>query len=152
MKTTTIITLSLTTILSFIVSYFTHLVVDNVYQFLSIAVVIFADGFFGIWAGIKREGFKTFKALSVVRTFVFWIILLACVLSIERGFPGTGWLSETIVPPFLLFQVLSILKNASKIGVIHAEVLIKLLDRIDNHKDTVKKHLEEIHQQQKQDK
>ena len=152
MKTTTIITLSLTTILSFIVSYFTHLVVDNVYQFLSIAVVIFADGFFGIWAGIKREGFKTFKALSVVRTFVFWIILLACVLSIERGFPGTGWLSETIIPPFLLFQVLSILKNASKIGVIHAEVLIKLLDRIDNHKDTVKKHLEEIHQQQKQDK
>jgi len=146
MKTTTIIYLSLTTVLSFIVSYFTHIVIDNVYQFLSICVVIFADGFFGMWAGTKREGFKTYKAIKVVKTFIFWIILLSVVLSIQKGFTGVGWLSSTILPPFLIFQVISILKNASKVDLIHIDLITKYLDKIDQHKDEVKEQLEKVNE------
>jgi phage-related holin len=97
-------------------------------------VVVFADGFFGVWAGIKREGFQTFKALKVLKTFVFWIIMLACILSIEKGFKGTSWLSETIMAPFLVFQLISVLKNASMVGAIKNELLTQILDKLDKHK------------------
>jgi small basic protein len=143
MKTTTIITLSLTTLFSFVISYFNHLVIDNVYQYLAITLVIFADGFFGMWAGIKREGFKTYKAIKVIKTFVFWVILLSIVLSIQKGFHGVDWLSSTILPPFLIFQIISILKNASKVDLIPNNLVTKYLDKIDKHKDVIEEQISE---------
>jgi hypothetical protein len=134
MKTSLLITLSLTTALAFIGTYFMHLTADNIEQFLAVGLVIFADGFFGVWAGIKREGFQTFKALSVLKTFGFWVVMLAAILSIEKGFTGTGWLSETIMAPFLVFQLISILKNASMVGVVKNELLTQILDKLDKHK------------------
>ena len=130
MKTLLITTLTLTTICAFIGSYFMELTANNIEQYLSVALVIFADGFFGVWAGMKREGFQTFKAIKVLKTFGFWVVLLSVVLSIEKGFSGTSWLSETVVAPFLVFQLISILKNASMVGVVHNE----LLDKLDKHK------------------
>ena len=134
MKTSLLITLSLTTAFAFIGTYFLHLTADNIDQFLSVGLVVFADGFFGIWAGVKREGFQTRKALSVLKTFGFWTIMLAAILSIEKGFTGTSWLSETIMAPFLVFQLISILKNASMVGVVKNELATKILDKLDNHK------------------
>ena len=134
MKTSLLITLSLTTACAFIGSYFMNLTADNIEQYLSVAFVIFADGFFGVWAGVKREGFRTYKALSVLKTFVFWVVMLSAILTIEKGFTGTSWLSETIMAPFLVFQLVSILKNASMVGVIKNELLTQILDKLDKHK------------------
>jgi phage-related holin len=134
MKTGLLITLSMSTLLAFIGTYFFNLTADNAEQFLAVGLVVFADGFFGVWAGIKREGFQTFKALKVIKTFVFWIIMLACILSIEKGFTGTSWLSETIMAPFLVFQLISVLKNASMVGIVKNELLTQILDKLDKHK------------------
>ena len=134
MKTPLLIILSLTTACAFIGSYFMNLTADNIEQYLSVALVVFADGFFGVWAGIKREGFQTRKALSVLKTFGFWVIMLSVILSIEKGFSGTSWLSETIMAPFLVFQLISILKNASMVGVVKNELVTQILDRLDKHK------------------
>lgn len=134
MKTLLTSTLTLTTICAFIGSYFMELTADNIEQYLSVALVIFADGFFGVWAGMKREGFQTFKAIKVLKTFGFWTVLLSVILSIEKGFSGTSWLSETIMAPFLVFQLISILKNASMVGVVHNELLVQILDKLDKHK------------------
>lgn len=134
MKTSLLITLSLSTVLAFIGTYFLNLTADNAEQFLAVGLIVFADGFFGVWAGIKREGFKTFKALKVLKTYGFWTIMLACVLAIEKGFKGTSWLSETIMAPFMVFQLISILKNASMIGVVKNELLTQILDKLDKHK------------------
>lgn len=134
MKTSLLITLSLTTALAFIGTYFIHLTADNIEQYLSVGLVVFADGFFGIWAGIKREGFQTRRALSVLKTFGFWIVMLSAILSIEKGFSGTAWLSETIMAPFLVFQLISILKNASMVGLVKNELAVQILDRLDKHK------------------
>jgi phage-related holin len=124
----------MSTVLAFVGTYFFNLTADNIEQFLAVSLVVFADGFFGVWAGIKREGFKTFKALKVLKTYGFWIIMLACILAIEKGFTGTGWLSETIMAPFLVFQLISVLKNASMVGVVHNELLTQILDKLDKHK------------------
>ena len=53
---------------------------------------------------------------------------------VEKGFTGTAWISETVIIPFIVLQIISALKNASMAGFIKAEELNKILDRIDNHK------------------
>jgi phage-related holin len=103
-------------------------------QYLAVVAVALLDGFFGIIAGIKREGFKTYKALKVLQTIVVWIIFLTTLLIIEQGYPGTDWLSETIIFPFIFFQFISALKNASMAGFIEAKLLTQILDKIDLHK------------------
>ena len=123
-----------TTTMSFICSYFLELTMGNAEQYLGLIAVVFIDGFFGIAAGIKREGFQTRKAVRVLQRAVSWTAFLTVILMVERGFYGTGWLSETIIVPFIVLQLISALKNASMAGFIKAEDLNKLLDRIDNHK------------------
>ena len=135
MKTTKLILLSTSMSLAFICSYFMELTMQNAEQYLAIATLIFADGFFGIIAGIKREGFKTYKALKILRTLVFWIIILTVILVIEKSIPGASWLSETVVVPLVVLQLISVLKNASMAGFIKMDVVNQILDRIDIHKD-----------------
>ena len=92
------------------------------------------DGFFGIIAGIRREGFKTYKALKVIRTVFTWLVILTVILMIEKGFKGTSWLSETVMIPFMVFELISALKNASMSGFIKSDQLNQILDLIDKHK------------------
>lgn len=134
MAKSTLLILTATTTMSFLFSYFMELTLGNAEQFLGVACVVLLDGFFGIIAGIKREGFKTFKALSVLRTLGVWWIILGAILSVEKGFVGAGWMSETIIIPFLIFQLISALKNASMAGFIKMDLLNEILDKIDNHK------------------
>jgi hypothetical protein len=132
--TLTAIYFSVATMISFIFTYFFNLTIDNSDQYLGLIAVVMLDGFFGILAGTRREGFQTFKALKVLRTLITWIIFLTVLLTIEKGFPGTSWLSETILIPFIVFQVISALKNASMCGWIKSDVLNSILDKIDKHK------------------
>ena len=134
MKTLTAIYFSVATIISFIFTYFFNLTMDNYEQYLALTAVVMLDGFFGIIAGIKREGFQTRKAIKVLYTLVVWVMFLTVLLSVEKGFPGTGWISETILLPFLVFQIISALKNESMSGFIKTALLNDILDRIDNHK------------------
>jgi phage-related holin len=134
MKTVPLLAFSLTTALTFVCSYFYDLTMNNFEQYLSVIAVVLLDGFFGILAGVKREGFLTFKALKVLRTAVVWIIFTTVLLLVERGFDGTSWLSETILIPFIVFQIISALKNASMLGWIPSPLLNQILDKIDFHK------------------
>jgi len=128
------ITLASTATLGFCCSYFMDLTMANAEQFLAVVAVLLLDGFFGVIAGIKREGFKTYKALKVLKSIFTWELILTAILMIEKGFPGTGWLSETIIAPFIIFQLMSALKNASMAGFIKNELLNIILDKIDKHK------------------
>lgn len=134
MKSTLAIILSVSTVAAFLCSYFLQLTMDNAEQYLAIIALVFVDGFFGVIAGIKREGFKTYKALKVVKTAIYWVILLTLILMIERGFPGTGWLSETVTVPFIIFELISVLKNASMAGFLNSKEVNFVLDKIDKHK------------------
>jgi len=107
---------------------------QNAEQYLAVATLVFADGFFGIIAGIKREGFKTYKAIKILKTLIFWVLILTLILVIEKSIPGAGWLSETMLMPLVIFQLISVIKNASMSGFIKDDVLNKILDRIDRHK------------------
>ena len=123
-----------TSFCTYLCTYFLNLSMDNMEQYLAIVAVLWLDGIFGIWAGVKREGFKTYKALKITRNTFVWLAILTVILMVERGFAGTGWLSEIIVVPFMILQLVSALKNASMAGLIKMEELNKILDRIDKHK------------------
>ena len=134
MKSTTTFIYLPSMILGFICSYFLELTMQNAEQYLAITTLVFADGFFGVIAGIKREGFKTYKAIKILKTLIFWVVVLTLILVIEKSIPGAGWLSETMLRPLVIFQLISTIKNASMSGFIKADVLNKILDRIDRHK------------------
>jgi hypothetical protein len=118
----------------FVCSYFMEITMQNTEQYLAITALIFADGFFGVIAGVKREGFKTYKAVKILKNLLFWIIFLTVILGIEANFSGTFWLSETIITPLIIFQLISALKNASMAGFVKIDELNKILDKIDKHK------------------
>jgi phage-related holin len=136
MKSTMLfILLSFTTTFTFLCSYFFNLALDNSSQYLAVIGVAFLDGIFGIIAGVKREGFKTYKALKILKTTFTWLLILTVILMVEIGFKGTFWLSETIIMPFIVFQLISILKNASQAGFIKGSLLNEILLKIDQHKN-----------------
>jgi phage-related holin len=138
MKTTQSLIALTSMSLGFICSYFMELTMQNAEQYLAITTLVFADGFFGIIAGIKREGFKTYKAIKILRTLIFWVIMLTLILVIEKSIPGAGWLSETMLMPLVIFQLISTVKNASMAGFIKADIVNQILDNIDKHKGTRK--------------
>lgn len=121
-------------IAAFVCSYFMEITMQNAEQYLAIVALLFADGFFGVIAGIKREGFKTYKAVKILKNLLFWIIILTVILGIEANFSGTFWLSETIITPLIIFQLISTLKNASMAGFVKIDELNRILDKIDKHK------------------
>lgn len=129
----TFLLISTATTISFLCTYLLNLTMNNVEQYLAVVAAVALDGFFGIIAGIKREGFKTYKALKVLRTMMIWLMFLTSLLIIEKGFDVT-WLSETILLPFVVFELISALKNASMSGFIDAKLLTEILDKIDLHK------------------
>ena len=120
--------------LGFVCSYFMEITMQNAEQYLAITALIFADGFFGVIAGVKREGFKTYKAVKILKNLLFWVIFLTVILGIEANFSGTFWLSETIITPLIIFQLISALKNASMAGFVKIDELNRILDKIDKHK------------------
>lgn len=125
---------SLSAACAFICSYFMQLYMNNQDQYTAVIGVMFLDGIFGVIAGTKREGFKTKRALDILKNTTAWIMILSAVLMIEKGFAGTGWLSEVIIVPFMVFQLISALKNASMAGYIKVGLLNEILDKIDKHK------------------
>jgi phage-related holin len=122
------------TTFAFIGSYFMNLTSSNIEQYAALVAVVLLDGFFGLWAGIVREGFRTYKAIKIIKTLFAWILILTVLLLIELGFDGVSWISETILLPFIVFQLISALKNASMAGFIKTEALNSILDAIDRHK------------------
>jgi len=125
---------SLSAGVTFMCSYFMNLTMANSDQYLAIVGVMFLDGIFGMIAGTRREGFQTRKAIQVLRNTFAWLVILTAILMVEQGFTGTAWLSEVIIVPFMVFQIISALKNASMAGFIKVGLLNEILDRIDKHK------------------
>lgn len=124
----------ITSFCTYLCTYFLNLSMDNFEQYLAVVAVLWLDGIFGIWAGVKREGFKTYKALKITKNTFIWLLILTVILMVEKGFTGAGWLSEVIIVPFMVLQIVSALKNASMAGLIKVDELNKILDRIDKHK------------------
>lgn len=118
-----------------ITSQWIEMLVDAQNQFIAIFFVVLLDAVFGIAKAFKLGNFETKKTFKAVFMLVGFWLLLATVLTIEKGFPFASFLSEAILLPILLFQLISILKNMHLVGLINNTVLTKILSNIDKHKE-----------------
>lgn len=103
-------------------------------QFIAIFFVVVLDTILAMIKAYRDSSFQTNKAFkSVVRLVLFWG-LLATVLTIEKAFIFASFLSEAIILPILLFQLMSIVKNLNLLGFINGDLATRILSKIDNHK------------------
>ncbi|WP_341221063.1 phage holin family protein [Polaribacter atrinae] len=132
MKTKLIVYLfSFGAIYSELIGYF----LTEKYQFIAIFFVVLLDALFGIAKAFKLGNFETKRTFKAVFMLVAFWLLLATVLTIEKGFPFASFLSEAILLPILVFQIISILKNMQLVGVLNNKVLTRILTNIDKHKE-----------------
>tara|TARA_R110000803_G_C11893681_1_gene311221 strand:- start:59 stop:556 length:498 start_codon:yes stop_codon:yes gene_type:complete len=127
----TILGLTFSAITNFLLGIF----ISNWMQFMTISAAVILDFVFGVWAGSKLQGFQTRKASKSILKFFAYNTFLYFMLLIESGNPLLMWMSEAIMTPIILFQLISTLKNMSRIGLISNQLLSTLLDKIDKHKD-----------------
>ena len=64
---------------AFLCSYLMDVTMGNAEQYMAVMLVLLLDGFFGIIAGVKREGFKTYKALKVLKNMFAWVVILTFI-------------------------------------------------------------------------
>ena len=104
------------------------------YQFISILFVVVLDFTFGVLKSFKLGNFETKKTFKAVYILVAFWLLLAVVLTIEKGFPFVSFLSEAVLLPIISFSLISALKNMQILGLIENSLLNEMLSKIDKHK------------------
>lgn len=122
------------TIFSAILGYFQLTIIENKDLFIAILIVVLGDFFFGTAYAIKRNIWETQKAMKVIYYVFAYSVIVFVVLAIEKAHPSAFFLSDAIIMPILLFQTISMLKNASLVGWIPKGSLLEILKKIDNYK------------------
>lgn len=121
----------------FVLSYAKVIVTDNINMFMAIWVVVVCDWGFGVWLAIKSRKFETRKAMKVVWYLSAYWMLLFMTLSVEKASPAAFFLSEAVILPILIFQIISSAKNVELLGLIKSETFRKIMRNIDNHKEQI---------------
>ena len=120
-------------VLAFLLASVKLLFLDNIYSYIAITFVVLMDFLFGMIRAYKQKEFETNQALKVVYYLpVYWVIITVVIL-IEKAQPSAFWLSETIIMPILVFQLISMLKNISEAELIKSPLITKILENIDNY-------------------
>lgn len=132
------------TILAFIFGYLKIIAIDNINLFMAVFIVVIGDWLFGTFLAIRNKSWETRKALKVVYYLTGYWLIVFIVLSIEKAHAAAFFLSEAVVLPILIFQVISMLKNASLLGVLPKGLLLKILSNIDNYKDQAIEQTKEL--------
>lgn len=120
---------------SFILGYSQLIVLDNSNLFMGVVVVVVSDWVMGTILALKNKVWRTRKAIKIVYYIFAYSTILFTVLAVEKAHPSAFFLSETIIMPILVFQIISTLKNASLIGFIPQGLLLNILNNIDSYKN-----------------
>jgi len=133
MKTTTLLIL-----LSSVLGGLFYNVIDdfiaNKAQFLPIVLVVFLDAIFATLSHLKSGDFKTSKSLIFVGKIASFGAALYVIIKVEEGYDYVDWLSEAIMVPILMGQILSMFKHWYSLGLISGPLLENLLNNVDRHK------------------
>ena len=105
------------------------------YQFISVLFIVGIDLIFGVIKAIKQGNFRTTKAFTGIYRLVSFWVLLAVVLTIEKGYEFASFLSEAILLPIIIFQLISALKSMEALGIISGEMITSILKKVDQHKN-----------------
>ena len=135
---------SLAAIIGAIVGYIFDLVDGSRDAFVVIGFVLALDWVLAVILALTNKRFETRRALKILYSFVFYSTLLAVMLLIERGFDYASWLAEAVMLPLIIFQVVSILKNASLLGLVPQGVFLQILANIDQYKSQTSSNIQDV--------
>lgn len=152
---------AIVTLFSAMFGYFHSMFLEKTDLFIAVLVVVFVDNILGQIIAVKTKiynkrlkkwgtAWENQRALKGVYYIVGYSAIVAVVLSIQKGFPAAGFLDEAVVLPILMFQFVSILKNASILGLLPQGLLLQLLENIDNYKDNAIANIKETNIPQEQ--
>ena len=152
---------SVLTLFSLIFGYFHSMFLEKIDLFIAVLMVVFVDNMLGQRIALKTKKYnkrlkkwgtawETQKAFKGVYYSVGYSAIVAVVLSIQKGFPSAGFLDEAVVLPILMFQFVSILKNASILGLLPQGLFLQILENIDNYKDNAIANIKETNIPQEQ--
>lgn len=119
----------------FILSYAKIIVTDNINMFMAILFVVTFDWCIGVALALKSCNFETRKAMKIVWYLSSYWLLLFMLLSVEKASPAAFFLSEAVILPILVFQIISSAKNMELLGLIKSETFKAILKNVDNHKE-----------------
>lgn len=145
---------TIVTFFTCIFGYFNSMFLEKYDLFIAVLIIISVDNILGQIIAFKTPKFnkrlkkmgtawETQKALKGAYYLIGYSAIVAVVLSIQKGFLAASFLDEAVILPILLFQLVSILKNASLLGLIPQGLLLKLLENIDNYKDNTIESIKE---------
>lgn len=132
-------------LLSVIVGFFTHvfdIVVESKDAIHSIVLVLLIDWLIGMYKAITtidaktgKSLFRTNKSFKILGYFFAYISLIVLTSSVEKNFNYASWITEAVMIPIIVGQIVSIAKNLSIIGFITNKTLSDILNKIDGYKD-----------------
>jgi phage-related holin len=121
---------AIVTVLGAIFGYFQLTIIENKNLFIAVLIVVIGDWIFGTARAVKNKKWETQKAMKVIYYVFAYSVIVFVVLSIEKAMPSAFFLSDAVVMPILIFQTISMLKNASLIGWIPKGLLLQILEKI----------------------
>lgn len=126
---------SVVTGVSLLVSYIYNLALPHAAIFFAIIGVCFFDWVLGSVLAFKRGKWESRRAVKVFVYVLVYSTLLLILAQIEEAFVTTVWIVEGVMMPIILIQLVSVLKNMNKLGLISNELLKQFLDKIEKNKD-----------------
>ena len=127
-----------------VLGHFSVLYLDNINIFKAIFLVVSVDNIFGQAVGLRTKkkengrlvsAWETQRALKGVWYLFGYSVIVATVLTIQKAFPDASFLTGAVVLPIMLFQLISILKNASLLKILPQGVFLEVMKNIDKYKD-----------------
>ena len=123
------------TAFSLIFSYVYQLALPHASIFFTIIGICFFDWGLGMALAFKRGKWESRRAVKVFVYILVYSFLLLILAQIEQAFVTAVWVVEGIMLPIILIQLVSVLKNLNKLGLISNELLNSFLAKIDKNKD-----------------
>src|SRR5690606_31572375 len=126
-----------TSVIGGIFGYFNFIVIENENAFKALLFVLFLDWVAGMALAFQQGKFQTRKAMKIVYYVAGYGLVLATVLSIEKGYSYADWMTEAVMLPIISFTVIGSLKKFSILGILPKGVFLKIMENIDNYKENV---------------
>ena len=117
--------------------YFNFIVVENENAFQAMLFVLLLDWVAGMSLAFREKRFSTRKAIKIIYYVAGYGLVLATVLSIEKGFSYAQWMTEAVMLPIISFTIVGALKKFSILGILPKGVFLKIMENIDNYKDGI---------------
>jgi hypothetical protein len=116
-----------------IFGFFQFIIIENEQAFTGMLSVLFLDWIAGMSLALKNNDFQTRKAIKIVYYVAGYGLVLATVLSIEKGFMYAEWMVEAVMLPIITFTIIGSLKKLSILGILPKGVFLKITENIDNY-------------------